>query len=97
VALVHHHGVAFRYAALRGGLVRGIEWNHHRDYSGRRAVARQRVVMEGQGGAIAREFMVKGGSDRRDDPQVCRNFWKDAASEPPRASLSKLASAYAPR
>jgi hypothetical protein len=38
VALVHHHGVALRYAALRGGLVRWIEWNHHGD-SGRRAAA----------------------------------------------------------
>jgi hypothetical protein len=35
VVLAHHHGVALRYAALRGGLVRGIEWNHHRDYSER--------------------------------------------------------------
>lgn len=31
VALVHHDGVAHRYAALRGGLVRWIERNHHRD------------------------------------------------------------------
>jgi hypothetical protein len=75
VALVHHHGVALRYAAPRGGLVRGIEWNHHRDYSGRRAVAAavaawRRAVMEGQGDAIAREYTVKGGSDRRDDTHV---------------------------
>jgi hypothetical protein len=77
VALVHHHGVALRYAVLRGGLVRGIEWNHHRDYSERRAVAaaaRRLVVMEGQGDAMAREFTVKGGSHRRDDTHVCRNF-----------------------
>jgi hypothetical protein len=38
VALVHHDGVAHRYAALRGGLVRWIERNHHRD-SRRQAVA----------------------------------------------------------
>jgi hypothetical protein len=31
MALVHHDGVAHRYAALRGGLVRWIERNHHRD------------------------------------------------------------------
>jgi hypothetical protein len=77
VALVHHHSVALRYAALRGGLVRGIEWNHHRDYSERRAVAaaaRRPVVMEGQGDAIAREFTVKGGSDRQDDTHRKRNI-----------------------
>lgn len=31
VPLVHHDGVALRDAALRGGLVAWIEWNHHGD------------------------------------------------------------------
>jgi hypothetical protein len=29
VALVHHHRAALHDAALRGVLVRGVEWNHH--------------------------------------------------------------------
>jgi len=29
VALVHHDGVALRDATLRGGLVRGVEGDHH--------------------------------------------------------------------
>ena len=61
VALVHHHRVALRDAALRGGLVRGVEGHHHCCVRrGRRQGRREVTTHERGGGGGGWGFFCRG-------------------------------------